>query len=104
MKFASGERVLLEMEGRAVSATVILASGNGRSLMLSFEALLDGCVGMMPVSDNVGTGQFINIMTGHSLTIRQGYKCPRCQRVSFNPKDAAERYCGACHTFAEDAT
>jgi ribosomal protein S27AE len=31
--------------------------------------------------------------------IRLSYTCPRCGRVSFNPHDREQRYCGACHQF-----
>jgi ribosomal protein S27AE len=27
------------------------------------------------------------------------FLCPRCDRISFNPNDQAQRYCGACHVF-----
>jgi hypothetical protein len=27
------------------------------------------------------------------------YTCPRCGRVSYHPRDIAEKYCGACHQF-----
>jgi hypothetical protein len=30
------------------------------------------------------------------------YTCPRCGRVSHNPNDLANRYCGACHLFEDD--
>lgn len=30
------------------------------------------------------------------------YTCPRCGRVSYNPHDLAQRYCGACHLFEDD--
>jgi len=32
---------------------------------------------------------------------RTRYECPRCGAVSYNPRDAAERYCVRCHEFAE---
>ena len=31
------------------------------------------------------------------------FACPRCGAVSHNPNDAANRYCGRCHMFVEDA-
>lgn len=49
MTFATGDNVLIECDGRAVAGHVVFASSNGKSLMLGFEALLDGHVGMMPV-------------------------------------------------------
>lgn len=27
------------------------------------------------------------------------FTCPKCNRVSHNPNDARERYCGACNEF-----
>lgn len=30
------------------------------------------------------------------------YTCPRCHRVSHNPEDERQRYCGACHRFELD--
>ena len=31
------------------------------------------------------------------------FVCPLCGAVSHNPNDAAKRYCGRCHVFADDA-
>lgn len=30
------------------------------------------------------------------------FTCPRCEAVSHNPNDAANRYCGRCHVFVDD--
>lgn len=45
----TGDRVRITYEGRTVFGHIKLASKNQRSLMLSFEAILGGYVGMMPV-------------------------------------------------------
>ena len=45
----TGQRVTITYDGRTLDGLVVLASGNGRSLMLSFEGILGGWVGMMPV-------------------------------------------------------
>lgn len=29
-------------------------------------------------------------------------KCPRCSRISRNPNDVREKYCGACHQYHSD--
>jgi hypothetical protein len=29
------------------------------------------------------------------------YTCPRCMRVSYNPNDIENAYCGGCHEFDE---
>ncbi|MET0405272.1 MAG: hypothetical protein ABW123_22850 [Cystobacter sp.] len=34
--------------------------------------------------------------------LRGAFECPRCKRVSHNPNDALNRYCGACHEFFEE--
>ena len=46
----TGQAVRITCAGRTVDGTVALASSNGRSLVLIFEAVLDGHAGMMPVS------------------------------------------------------
>jgi hypothetical protein len=62
---ATGDRVRITCDGRTVDGTVLLASGNGRSLMLSFEAILAGHVGMMPVlaEDDAPTGEYRSLMS-----------------------------------------
>jgi hypothetical protein len=30
------------------------------------------------------------------------FQCPRCGRTSYNPNDAANGYCGACHWWTGD--
>ena len=30
------------------------------------------------------------------------YRCPNCGATSYNPTDEAERYCGACHRYADE--
>jgi|SRR5882672_2239100 len=36
-----------------------------------------------------------------ALGFRELFVCPSCRRVSFNPTDLRERYCGACHTWVQ---
>lgn len=45
----TGDRVRINCEGRTVDGVIVLASDNERSLFLTFEALLDGHLGAMPV-------------------------------------------------------
>lgn len=44
----TGDAVRIVYEGRTVRGSVKLASPNGRSLILEFEAILGGFAGMMP--------------------------------------------------------
>jgi L-rhamnose isomerase len=45
----TGDTVTILAEGRTLEAAVVIASPNSVSLLLSFEAILHGHVGMMPV-------------------------------------------------------
>jgi hypothetical protein len=64
----TGDRCIITADGNTVDARVILASPNGRSLMLEFDAILLGHVGTMPVlagEDDV----FRSIVTGDEVTL-----------------------------------
>lgn len=37
-----------------------------------------------------------------SLGFRELFRCPHCTLMSHNPSDLANRYCGACHRFADE--
>jgi hypothetical protein len=66
--FRKGDRVKIGWEGRTINAEVLIASPNGKSLMLQFEAIIGGYVGMMPVvQDDVG--KFHTIGTNEKLTV-----------------------------------
>jgi hypothetical protein len=59
----TGDLVDVTYNGRTVEGVVQLASTNGRSLMLSFDAMLGGYVGQMPVLDADGSGEYRDLMT-----------------------------------------
>jgi hypothetical protein len=61
--FKRNDRVQIECDGQAVSGLVMLASENGKSLMLGFDGMLDGCLGMLPVLMG-NDGKFYALMTG----------------------------------------
>ena len=65
----TGDAVLIDCAGKKIAGTVLLASSNGKSLMLEFEAILDGHVGMMPVSRDDG-GAYYSIVTGKPVTLK----------------------------------
>src|SRR5579859_1108556 len=52
--YQTGDRVRIRYAGRQVDGQVKLASSNGRSLFLEFEALLGGYAGGMPVIEEAG--------------------------------------------------
>jgi hypothetical protein len=64
----TGESVLIEYEGRTLPGSVMLASGNGRSLMLAFDGLLGGHAGMMPVLQDEH-GAYSALMTGAEVKV-----------------------------------
>jgi hypothetical protein len=69
----AGDRVTIQWKdwhdlAREVDGTVILASQNGRSLMLGFEAILRGCVSMCPVLLGED-GVYRSIMDGEPVII-----------------------------------
>jgi hypothetical protein len=65
----TGDAVNVTLEGRTVEGVVLLASTNGRSLMLSFDAMLGGYVGQMPVLDADGSGEYRELMTGRVVQV-----------------------------------
>jgi hypothetical protein len=63
----TGDLVLIGCDDRSVEGRVILASDNGKSLMLGFEAILGGHVGMMPVL--LQDGVYRSIITGEAVAV-----------------------------------
>ncbi len=67
----TGDAVKIKCDGREVPATVRLASSNGWSLMLEFEAILDGHVAMMPVLWDDARKLFSSCMTGIAVELSE---------------------------------
>jgi hypothetical protein len=65
----TGAPIWIGFDGRTVEGTVMMASDNGRSLFLAFEAMLGGHVGMMPVL--LEDGVYRSIITGEAVTITE---------------------------------
>jgi hypothetical protein len=63
MTFQKNEVVLIQCDGRRVQGHIVMASGNGKSLMLGFDAMIDGHVGQMPVLQN-DDGEYEALVTG----------------------------------------
>jgi hypothetical protein len=63
----SGDRVWIGCDDRTVEGTVLLASENGNSLMLGFEAVLSGHVGMMPVL--LENGVYRSVVSGAVVAV-----------------------------------
>jgi hypothetical protein len=60
--FRTGDLVWTTHCGMTLPAKVVLASKNGKSLMLSFEAIIGGYVGAMPVSWNETRGEYEDLI------------------------------------------
>lgn len=67
--FRTGDAVWIECAGVRAAGTVELASTNGKSLMLAFDALIDGHLGMMPVLQD-DDGVFRSLVTDSEISIR----------------------------------
>lgn len=66
----TGDKVEIRHAGTTVEGLIVLASTNGKSLMLSFDAILDGHVGMMPVLQE-DDGTYLSIITGKEVLLRK---------------------------------
>ncbi len=58
----TGDKVMLKCGKKTVPATVLSASANGVSLMVKFDAMLEGHVGKMPILRD-RKGVYHSIMT-----------------------------------------
>jgi hypothetical protein len=67
-QWRQGDRVLIAVGSDRMPAVVILASRNGKSLMLEFEAVLHGHVGTMPVLQEED-GSFRSVVTGEVVEL-----------------------------------
>lgn len=66
-----GESVQITCDGKTVPGTVSVASGNGVSLMLEFEAILAGHVAMMPVVWDEAASAFRSVVGGVTVTLEE---------------------------------
>jgi len=69
-RWRKDDRVMIAIGADRTPGVVIFASGNGKSLMLQFEAILHGHVGMMPVLQD-DDGSFCSI-TGEVVELTEG--------------------------------
>jgi hypothetical protein len=63
----TGDKIWIGCDDRTVEGVILLASPNEQSLMLKFEASLDGHVGMMPVL--MMDGVYRSIVTGQAVAV-----------------------------------
>jgi hypothetical protein len=64
----TGDAVSIAVGEARVTGTVLYASANGVSLMLQFDALLAGHLGMMPVLRN-DEGHYRSVITGVAVEL-----------------------------------
>lgn len=69
-EWKTGDQVIIECNGRTLPGTVKLASPNSVSLMLEFEAILAGFVGMMPVFRH-DDGVYRSLVNDQVVTLRK---------------------------------
>jgi hypothetical protein len=107
LRFKTGDEVTITFALRTVEGTVELASENGRSLVLTFDTLLGGYAGMMPVRwENDAYSDLATrrpVVLEHAASWRQEPReCPACGVAGqcFRQKDA--HVCHACdHRWTE---
>lgn len=68
--FRRGDLVHIEWLGRKVAGRIRLASPNGQSLMLAFDAMLEGYAGMMPVLWDSAHQLFRDLVKGETACLR----------------------------------
>lgn len=67
--FQRGDFVEITADDRTVDGMVTLASPCGKSLIVMFDAMLDGHVGAMPLVGDVDG--FVALMTGNRVMLRR---------------------------------
>lgn len=67
----AGDLVQITYRQQTIVGRVILASSNGRSLMLEFEGMLGGFVGRMPVLQADNNGPFQDLIDGEVAELRE---------------------------------
>jgi hypothetical protein len=98
-----GDFIWVERGSAKVGAMVTLASPNERSLMVMFDGMFCGYVGVMPLLRD-DDGVYRDLLRYEQVAITDRgpeFTCPDCHRTSYNPEDARNRYCGNCHEFKE---
>jgi len=70
VSYVKGDTIEVTCQGRTVDGVVVLASTNSLSLMISFDAMFGGHVGMMPVTMRDDSNGF-SIIDGTEVTIRK---------------------------------
>lgn len=68
--FRTGDAVVIGYGERTVPGIVKLASPNGQSLMLQYEAILGGFVGAMPVLGD-DRGGYRDLIFGQPVTVER---------------------------------
>lgn len=66
--FAEGDAITISAEGRTLQGRIIMASPNGKSLVIGFDAMIGGYVGMMPVSHEDGD-RYRDLINDHEILI-----------------------------------
>jgi hypothetical protein len=64
-----GDKIEIIHEGRIIDGIVLMASGNGLSLMIAFDAMITGHLGMMPVTMRDAVSGF-SIIDGTEIMIK----------------------------------
>jgi hypothetical protein len=84
----TGDAVFIQCRGSSAPGKIMLASSNGKSLMLAFDAMLDGHLGMMPVLMNE-QGEYRALVTDALVTVtKQGSEAMSEEKTHDDVQDA----------------
>ena len=69
--FKAGDPVVIRAGDDAVRGVVRLASDNGRSLVIEFDAIVAGYIGVMPLLYQPGDDDYHDLFFGRPITLER---------------------------------
>jgi len=69
--FKLGDEIEIDCDGRVEEGQVVFGSKNGISLVIGYEAILQGFVGTMAIMWDEEEARWFNALTGETIGIRK---------------------------------
>ena len=70
-RFYRGERVLIRDGRQVIAGEVLLASGNGQSIAVGYDGMVAGCVNVLPLLWDAGSGTFRTIVNQDAIAVQR---------------------------------
>ncbi len=70
-RFQRGERVLIRAGRQVMAGEVLLASGNGQSIAVGYDGMVAGCVNVLPLLWDPGSGTFRTIVNQEAIGVQK---------------------------------